>query len=535
MPVYPARESMLVPAVELMGSLRFRLDGSDYTATLERAFYTPRSFALALRRAMRDVLPEPAAETGYGFRLHYHLTPAQSFGTITADGGALWWSNGAGALDLAVLHSDPLTGIFSADGFPLVRGLAAFTDLSVPAGSRVRWTNPSGSAPAQRNPAIACQFVWPELRRPVRVDSRRVTADWTNRSSLQTESGAVWPVARGEQTRLQAAFEHIPLSQWVSQGWDRAAAPGGPFASGSLAWLFPDVLKEEAVPVRPLGRSLDIDRTVPGTRSVKIQLAEQPLPASEEETEAETGDSPFTYGRYQLAEDFTDPLTGEFSGDTGAFINNSGVIEQTGATTSPATQFARLWPTDSDRFTANALIRVKLWRPYPTAVGSGSLWEAGVALAHSPSGTGAGSGTAVVVADTGTARELRMYSLSTGGAKGTKVTLGTLSGTIPRSAELQEQPEHRLTVWFRLFVLTGGAAVTRVRAWYNGEGPFTGDMIPPTGADSAAHPWMLVCSNGSSPASNTMFDTVEVWDDVSGWRLRREPEISLAKTALRDW
>lgn len=505
MTVNAYRETLLVPAVELSGTIRFRLDDVDYSAPVESGFHTPGSFALELIQSMRDALPEPSAPSDYGFRLHVRRIPVVTGGRIGTEGLALCWSNTAEGLPLTILQSDPDCLIVTRDGYPLVRGLSVLPDLVVAAGSRLRWTEPG---PPLRNPPQAAQFVWPQLRWPARIESRRVTVDLAARGQVQTESGTLHTVLRGEPERFTAGFEYLPDSRWISDGWSRAAATGGPVVSGAPMWLFPDALLDNRMVVRPSGRTFEIDRAVPGTRSVKLQLAVQPVP----DTEIDTGDVPFTFGKSHGFSGYTSPLSGDFSGDLSSFTWNDGRIEQAGATSDPASRFVRLLPSSPERKTADALVRLKLWRSYPAAIAPGSLWEAGVGLIHSSFG----GGTAVVVADTGTARELRLYNVSGDGSKTLKAVFGTLAGKIPRAEPFQEDPCHRLIIRFQLFVLDSGQAVTRVRVFFNGEGPFDGETLPPGGADTSLREWFFACANGSSPASNTFFGTVEIWDDVSG-------------------
>ncbi len=505
MPVPPAPSALLVPAVELSGVLKFSVDGETYAAELARRFYTPRALVLALLRAMRDALPDPASPSGYGFRLHYRLVPVDTGPAVDLEGGALYWSAAPDSLALTVLHSDPETYIATPDGLPLVRGGALFPDLGAEPGTRVRWT--AAGAPAA-NPAQAAQFVWPLLRHPVRLQDRKTVLDLGSRAQVETEDGSLWSVGRGGSGKFSGQFAFVPGSRWTAQGWDRALAPDGALAAGAPADLHRSSLLETHTPVRATNRTIDTEEPVTGFRTVKLQLAVQPEP--EDETDrSNPGGEPFTFGRKLPAAGFTAPLTGSFGGDTSYYSDYSGLLLQTGST--PAGKFARLRPLDAVQKTADARIRVKLWRPYPFSVAGGSLWEAGILLAHNSGG----AGTAVVAHDTGSTRELRAYPVLTDGSKGTPVTLGTLTQPVPRDALLQENPAHWLTAEFQLFTASGGTGVVRVRASYNGEGPFEGCVIPYPSVDSAGHEWMLAVSNNSVPPSNTVFGAPEIWEDKS--------------------
>jgi len=506
MPVPSAPSALLVPSVELSGVLKFAVDGETYAAELARRFYTPRAFALALLRSMRDALPDPAAAPDYGFRLHYRLVPVDTGTSVDLDGGALFWSAAQDSLALTVLHSDPETLIATPDGLPLVRGGALFPDLIIAPGTRARWTV---AGPPAANPAQAAQFVWPQLRHPLRLQDRKITLDLGSRAQVETEDGTLWSVGRGGPRKFSAQFAYVPDSRWTAQGWDRALAPGGALAAGAPAKLHRNSLIETHLHVRTANRTIDTEEPVTGFRSVKLQLAAQPEP--DDETDGSNpGGEPFTFGRKLAAVTFASPLTAAFGGETSYYSDYSGLLLQSGST--PAGKFARLRPLAAAQKTANARVRVKLWRPYPFSVAGGSLWEAGVLLAHNSGG----AGTAVVVTDAGTKRELRACPVLTDGSKGTPVTLGALTQPVPRDALLQENPAHRFTAEFQLFTASGGAGVVRVRASYNGEGPFEGYVIPYPSVDAAGHEWMFAISNNSVPPSNTLFDAPEIREDTSG-------------------
>lgn len=499
MPVLASRQPLLVPSVELEGELRFRLDGEDCTAVLVRAFYSPPSLAAALREAMRAALPVPEDETDCGFRLHFILAAALSGGEAVNTGGALVWTNTSAGLPLTILHSSPLSRIETPDGWPLVAGDAAHADLAVAPGSRVQWTHAGDAVP---NPVQPCQFVWPQLRGRTRLPERRITGDFSTRTHAQAEDGRLWPVARGAQRRWELSFGPLSAADWQKHGWDRTTGSGGALELGSMMTFFPDPGREAALPVRPLNRTIEVERTVPGYRSVKLQLAAQPLPDG----------GGFTCGREFSVETVSGSLTETFGGDTAHFSADGGALKQAGATPSPASAFVRLWPLDESLHSSNLLASVKLWRTFPF-VASGSGWEAGIALSH----TSGKAGVAVTASEGPAHRELRAWAIHTGGSKSPHVTLGVLRGNIPRSEGMQERPDRRFIARFWYVPLGSGAALTRVRAWYNGEGPFDGQVMHGFDTGGGDLAWMPVCSNGTSPASTTWWKAFRFHEDASGW------------------